>query len=149
MNLKNYTSSIPAHQTISHIEAYLASAGVTGISKQYDNGQPSAIFFHIDLPPSNYTVRLPARVSDVLEFLWQDYCSKTRRPRKEKADFLEQASRTAWAIQRDWVQIQISLIKLKQADFLEVFMGFLWDGKQSYYQALEGSKFKQLPQSTS
>lgn len=149
MNLKNYTSACPAHQTIAHIEAYLASAGVTGISKQYENGQPSAIFFHIDLPPSQYTVRLPARVADVQEFLWQDYCCKTRRPRKEKKDFLEQASRTAWKIQQDWVQVQISLIKLKQASFLEVFMGFLWDGKQSYYQSIEASKFKALPQSTS
>lgn len=149
MNLKNYTSSTPAHQTISYIEAYLASAGVSGISKQYDNGQPSAIFFHIDLPPNRFTVRLPARVSDVQEYLWQDYCSKTRRPRKDKADFLDQAARTAWKIQQDWVQVQISLIKLKQADFLEVFMGFLWDGKQSYFQSLENTKFKQLPQSTS
>lgn len=149
MNLKNYTSSIPAHQTISHIEAYLASAGVSGISKQYENGQPSAIFFHIELPNNRFTVRLPARVQDVQKFLWQDYCSKTRRPRKSEEDFLEQASRTAWAIQRDWVQIQISLIKLKQADFLEVFMGFLWDGKQSYYQTIENAKFKALPVSTS
>lgn len=149
MTLKNYTSSVPAHQTISYIEAYLASADVNGISKQYENGQPSAIYFHIELPPSRYTVRLPARVAEVQEYLWQEYCSHTRRPRKTKDDFLDQASRTAWKIQQDWVQVQISLIKLKQANFLEVFMGFLWDGKQSYYQALENAKFKQLPQSTS
>jgi hypothetical protein len=146
MNLKNYTSSTPAHQTISFIEAYLASAGVTGISKQYDNGQPVAIFFHIDLPPNRFTVRLPARVEDVQSFLWQEYCASVRKPRKTREDFREQAARTAWKIQQDWVQVQMSLIKLKQADFLEVFMGFLWDGKQSFYQQLEGAKFKQLPQ---
>lgn len=149
ITLKNYTSSTPAHQTIAYIEAYLASAGVTGISKQYENGNPVAIFFHVEMPPNSYTIRLPARVNDVQEYLWQDYCTRTRRPRKQREDFLDQASRTAWKIQQDWVQVQISLIKLKQANFLEVFMGFLWDGKQSYYQALENSKFKQLPQSTS
>lgn len=148
MNLKNYTSSTPAHQTISFIEAYLASAGVSGISKQYENGQPVAIFFHIEMPPNRYTIRLPARITAVHDYLWNDYVTKAKRPRLTKADFLDQASRTAWKIQQDWVQVQISLIKLKQADFLEVFMGYLWDGKQSYYQAMEISKFKQLPQFT-
>lgn len=148
MNLKNYTSSVPAHQTISYIEAYLASAGVSGISKQYENGQPAAIFFHIELPPQRFTVRLPARIAEVQDYLWNEYCSCTRRPRKEKADFLEQATRTAWKIQQDWVQVQISLIKLKQAEFLEVFMGFLWDGKKSYFQRVEAGQFKQLPEST-
>lgn len=149
MNLKNYTSSSPASQTIAYIEAYLASAGVTGISKQYENGHPTAIFFHIDLPPNKFTVRLPARVADVQDYLWQEYCSSVKKPRKAKVDFLDQAARTAWKIQQDWVQVQISLIKLKQASFLEVFMGFLWDGKQSYYQSIESTKFKALPQSTS
>jgi hypothetical protein len=145
MNLKNYTSCAPVHQTISYIEAYLASAGVSGISKQYVNGVPVAIFFHIEIPPNRFTIRLPARVEDVHEYLWQEYCAAARRPRRTKEDFADQAARTAWKIQQDWVQVQISLIKLKQADFLEVFMGFLWDGKKSYYQALEHSKFKALP----
>lgn len=151
MNLKNYTSSTPASMTISYIEAYLASAGVTGISKQYNpvTKQPDAIFFHIEMPPSRYTIKLPAQVSAVQEYLWQDYVnthSRTRKLNKSKDDFLDQATRTAWKIQQDWVQVQISLIKLKQADFLQVFMGYLWDGKQSYYQAIEAAKFKALPQ---
>lgn len=145
MNLKNYTSTTPMAQTLSHIEAYLASAGVTGISKQYENGAPVALFFYIEIAPNRFTIRLPARAKEVQEYLWVDYCSRTQRPRKTKEDFAEQAGRTAWAIQRDWVQVQISLIKLKQADFLEVFMGFLWDGKRSYFEMLEASKFKALP----
>jgi hypothetical protein len=150
MNLKNYTSSTPANITISYIEAYLADCGVTGITKQYDNGVPVAIFFHIEIPNSGrYTIRLPAQVEKVLDYLWRDYCSHRVQPRKERDDFKEQAARTAWKIQQDWVQVQMSLIKLKQVDFLEVFMGFLWDGKKSYYQSLVDSKFKQLPASAS
>ncbi len=107
------------------------------------------MFFHIDMPPSRYTIKLPAQVEAVLEFLWNDYVathSKIRKLPKCKEDFREQATRTAWKIQQDWVQVQMSLIKLKQADFLQVFMGYLWDGKQSYYQAVEAGKFKALPQ---
>lgn len=149
MNLKNYTSSTPAHTTISFIEAYLAQCGVTGISKQYENGLPVALFFHIELSPAErFTVRLPAKVDEVQDFFWKEYVASTRRPRKTKEDFREQALRTAWKIQQDWVQVQMSLIKLKQVDFLQVFMGFLWDGKQSFYQTLQASKFKALPMST-
>lgn len=148
MNLKNYTSNIPAHTTISYIEAYLAQCGVEGISKQYDNGIPVALFFHVNLPPSRYTVRLPAKVDEVQEFFWKEYVASTKRPRKTKEDFREQSLRTAWKIQQDWVQVQMSLIKLKQVDFLEVFMGFLWDGRQSQYQLEMARKFKALPSTT-
>jgi hypothetical protein len=148
VNIKNYTSSTAASTTISFIEAYLAECGVTGISKQYKDGIPVALFFHIDLPPSRYTVRLPAKIDECQEYLWRQYCTATRRPRKTKEEFREQASRTAWKIQQDWVQVQMSLIKLKQVDFLQVFMGFLWDGQQSYYDTLTANKFKALPQSS-
>lgn len=145
MNLKNYTSEIDPSKTIAYIEAYLAECGVSGISKQYEAGVPVALFFHIELGKDRYTIRLPARVAEVHEVLWRDYCSSRSQPRKEKKDFLGQAARTAWKIQQDWVQVQMSMIKLKQADFLEVFMGFLWDGKQSYYHALKAGGFKALP----
>jgi len=148
MNLKNYTSNTPASFTISYIESYLAQCGVTGISKQYEKGVPVALFFHVDIAPSRYTIRLPAQIGRVQDYMWNEYIASTRRPRKTRDDFADQAQRTAWKIQQDWVQVQMSLIKLKQVDFLQVFMGFLWDGKQSYYEALQDSKFKQLPQST-
>lgn len=134
MNLKNYTSSVSAAQTISYIEAYLASCGVSAVSKQYENTIPVALFFHVDLDGKKFTIRLPAKVKDVQDYLWKEYCGSTRRPRKTIKDFAEQAARTAWKIQQDWVQVQMSLIKLKQADFLEVFMGYLWDGEQTFYQ---------------
>lgn len=148
MQLKNYTSTKPASLTISYIEAYLAECGVTGISKQYENGVPVALFFHVEINPSRYTIRLPAQIEKVQDYFWNEYVSATRRPRKTREDFADQAQRTAWKIQQDWVQVQMSLIKLKQVDFLQVFMGFLWDGKRSYYEALQDSKFKQLPQTT-
>jgi hypothetical protein len=144
VNLKNYTSNVPTHQTISYIEAYLADCGVSGVVKQYEEKQPMAMLFQVELEGRTYTIRLPARVAEVNEYLWKTYVASMTKPRKVKEDFLEQAARTAWKIQQDWVQVQMSLIKLRQVEFLEVFMGFLWDGKQSYYQALKGGGFKQL-----
>lgn len=67
----------------------------------------------------------------------------------DKKSFYEQAVRTAWRIQQDWVEVQMSLIKLGQADFREVFMAFIWDGetKQTFFETMRGNNFKQLPES--
>lgn len=146
MNIKNYTSKIPANTIISYIETYLAECGVSGVSKQFEDGQPVALAFHIEIEGRKYTIRLPANVDAVQTYLYRDYINSRRRPRADvtKESFREQAARTAWKIQQDWVQVQISLIKLQQADFRQVFMGFLWDGKQSFYEQIKGGGFKAL-----
>lgn len=146
MNLKNYTSSVPAMTTIAFIEQYLADCGVMGVSKQFENSVPVALFFHVEVGGKKFTIRLPAKVKEVHEFLWRDYCVSHVRPRKAKEEFQEQASRTAWAIQKDWVQVQMSLIKLRQVDFLEVFMGFIFDGECSHYERIKSGGFKMLPE---
>jgi hypothetical protein len=148
MNLKNYTSNVPANTTISYIESYLAECGVEGITKQFAAGVPVAVAFHVKLAEKTFTIRLPAKVTEVWEYLWRDYVNTHTRPQKCKDDFKEQAARTAWKIQQDWVMVQMSLIKLKQADFLQVFMAYVWDGEQTYYERLKGGGFKQLPEST-
>lgn len=151
MNLKNYTSSVPALTTISYIEAYLADAGVSGVTKEFGpNKEPSAVYFHVEDGQKKFTVRLPAKVSDVQDYLWREFITgRKNKTSKTKEDFAEQASRTAWKIQLDWVQVQISLIKLKQADVVQVFMAYIWDGEQTVYDKIKGAGFKQLPQFSS
>lgn len=135
--LKNYTSSVAPSLTIAKIESYLAECGVSGVSKKFEDGRCVAILFHVDLVEhGKFTIRLPARVEEVQQFLWEAYLKETRRHRKTIRDFKDQAERTAWRIQQDWVQVQMSMIKLKQADFLQVFMGFVWDGQTSYYERI-------------
>lgn len=145
MNLKNYTSSVPAHTTISFIEQYLAECGVLNVSKDYDaNKQPTSLMFEIMDGEHRFKVKLPAKVADVHKYLWRDYVNSHTRPKKTEKDFIEQASRTAWAIQRDWVQIQMTLIVLKQARPLEVFLAYVWDGKQTVFQRLDSGHMKNL-----
>lgn len=152
MNLKNYTSSVPAHNTISLIEAYLASCHVSGIAKKFTGGIPTDILFEISEGGRNYCVKLPANIQGVWDFLWTDYVaglSNKQKPRKSKDDFKDQACRTAWKIQQDWIQVQMSLIKLKQATFRQVFLAYLFDGKETYYEYLQGNNFKALPEKSS
>ena len=147
MNLKNYTSSVSAQTTISYIEAYLMEAGASGIMKKVEAGQVVALMFEIEMGngAGKHLVKLPANVAEVHRYLWHEYVTSRTRPKKEESDFLEQAGRTAWKIVQDWVQVQVSMIKLKQMEPMQVFLPYIWDGQQTYYEFLKEKKFRALP----
>lgn len=160
MDLKNYTSDVAHSVTIGRIQGTLIEARVNGLSMEYGpTGEITALLFHVDLD-RRYSVRLTANVDAVQDAFWTEYVGNERmtqdgnavlnngrsgNKKKRKADFREQALRTAWKIQQDWVEVQLSLLKLQKVDFLQVFLAYLWDGKQTFYQSLKDSKFMALP----
>ncbi len=164
MFLKNYTSNVPVSQTIYRIEQVLIRCGVTGITKDYGpNGEVIAIAFHIKLeehlPP--VTIRLPADKEKAMDALWLDYVGEDKldekgrfanwqcRKKKKRSDFAQQAERTAWKIIQDWIEVQMSMIQMKQAEVREVFLPYVWDGKRTFFTALKESGFKaMLPERT-
>lgn len=143
MNLKNYTSSVPVNKTISRIEQLLASAGACGISKDYASNKLTALNFRIVLPTSKeISIRLPANVEAVYDSLEK----AIKKPRKGTLENLKaQAERTAWKLMQDWVEVQMSLIQMQQADFMQVFLPYVWDGRQTFYHALKEKNFLALP----
>jgi len=159
MNIKNYTSNVPVGTTINRIQNLLIEAKVNGISMEYgENQEVVAILFHVKLD-RDYSIRLTANVNAVHDTFWSLYVGKDRtgklqngdeyvvygRKRLKKSSFREQAERTAWKLQQDWVQVQLSLLVLQKVDFLQVFMAYLWDGKQTYYQSLKQGNLLALP----
>lgn len=151
MFLKNYTSNVPVHQTISEIERILISCGVQGITKAYSpTGEVNAVIFHIEVGDSNMTVRLPADKDKCQDALWKAYDEahpkKFRSDRKTRDDFAQQAERTAWRLQLDWVAVQMSFIQMNQADFRQVFMAYLYDTKTktTVYDRVLAGGFKTL-----
>ena len=149
--LKNYTSSVPVSQTIARIEAVLISCEVSGITKDYGpSGKILAIRFHLDMDGKTVTIRLPANEDAAQDALWQNYeethkdMSQWDKRRKEREDFRDQAERTAWKIVQDWVEVQLSMIATRQAEFVQVFMPYVWDGKQTYFEAVRANHYKAL-----
>ena len=142
VNLKNYTSTVPVERTIARIEQLLAEAGATDITKQYQGGKLASLSFRVDLPTGrDIEVRLPANHQAVLAAM----VKAVRRPRRGTLDRLrDQAIRTSWKLMQDWVQVQMSLIHMQQADLLQVFLPYVWDGKQTFYAALQGRNFLAL-----
>ena len=142
--IKNYTSGVPVDRTVSKIEAALVSGGATNIMKDYSpSGELVAICFAVVNPENGkrIAVRLPADVKAVYE-IFKDGVKRPRSGTMEKLE--DQARRTAWKLIQDWVEIQISMIRLRQAEFLQVFLPYVWDGKTTFYNRLKGQGFKLL-----
>jgi hypothetical protein len=146
MFLKNYTSDVPVFQTISRIEQVLLQCGVTNITKEYKGQRVAALIFRLPLDNKFLDVRLPADEEAATDALFTNYCGTVKRAHKKKEDFMEQGSRTAWRVMKDWVEVQMSLIQLKQVDPLEVFLSYVWDGQRTYYNYLKDKKFAGLLQ---
>lgn len=141
--IKNYTSSVPVDRTVAKIEAALVSGGAEDIHKTFKNGLLEGVSFQIFDPTvgKKLAIRLPANHEAVFDALR----GRVKKPRAGTLDKLrEQASRTAWKIIQDWVEVQISLIQLGQAEFLQVFLPYVWDGERTFYTALKSGGFKLL-----
>lgn len=142
MNLKNYTSEMPVEKSMAKIEKFLVMAGARNIMKAYDDdGICSSVSFAIVTNGVQVGFTLPARVEAIYNHLYSLY---TRPTDKSKDICQAQAARTAWKIISDWVEIQVTMIKLDQAELMQVFLPYVHDGKSSLYEKLKESNFKLL-----
>lgn len=145
MNIKNYTSTVSADRSVNLIEHRLIGVGATHIAKVYE-GEPKrlkGITFQIPVNGIPLLFKLPAKTDLVFKVLW----AEVRKPRPStKQTIEEQAERTAWKILADWVDVQISMIKLEQAEFIEVFLPYSYDPKkdQTLFERFKENNFKQL-----
>lgn len=143
--MKNYTSTVSVLKSILHIETVLIKNGALNISKTYDGfGAIESIYFQLDCSGTPYSFRLPANVNACKEALKKikENGGLTRTPTSRIKD---QAERTAWKIISDWVDIQLALIEMEQAEFLEIFLPYVSDGNTTFYQKLKTEQFKLLP----
>jgi hypothetical protein len=141
--IKNYTSSVPAERTISLIEQELVHIGVTHIEKSYENGTPSGIIFSIAMPHAKkLSFKIPANIEAALDIIKTipEYKSKNKEWLKS------QANRTAWRIVFNWIEIQVAMVQLKQADAMQVFLPYAYNAQsqQTFYDKIKGNEYKLL-----
>jgi hypothetical protein len=160
MFLKNYTSDVSPHITIGRIKQLLVRVGCSSISEIYGpQSEIEALMFTIQVPGAArpMVIRIPSNIEGALNALWLDYADGNSlstdgtevwggsgHKKKKKKSFQDQAQRTAWRLAQDWIEVQISMIQMQQADILQVFLPYAWDGKQTYYDKLKGGGFKAL-----
>lgn len=148
-SIKNYTSSVPAMQSMSRIEEMLVSAGAHDVRKTYNDGACTAFIFILTVPGMAMPLyfKLPAKVDSCFEALWRHYLTTVKKPSESmKTQLKAQALRTAWKIMHDWVELQLSLIELEQLETMEAFLPYLYnDGTgETFYEHAKGTGFKQL-----
>jgi len=143
LNIRNYTSSVPVINSINFIEHRLASAGATHIAKFYEENRPVGMIFQITHNNVPLTFKLPAKSQAVFNVLF----NTVKRPRPStKETIRSQSDRTAWKILSDWVDIQITMIQLEQAEFTEVFLPYFYDQKtnKTLFEKVAANEIKLL-----
>jgi hypothetical protein len=142
--LKNYTSSVSAANSIQFIESCLIRHKATQILKTYTpEGKVGAISFIIVLNGVEIPIRIGAKVAECQKVL----VAHVRKPRPGTLDRVaDQAERTAWKIEADWVAAQMAKIELAQTELMEVFLPYVIDKRTdlTLFETMKETGFKAL-----
>lgn len=117
MPIKNYTTTVPAAQSVAEIVGALAAHGATRIQQDYDAGRPISIAFVIDTPAGPRGFRLSSSADRVKTVLLRQ---------KVKTDDA-QAERVAWRILRDWVLSQMAILETEMVAMDQVMLPYMVD----------------------
>lgn len=131
--IKNYTTSIGWMQTVNEIEKMLVTIGADAVLKNYrGDGRLESLSFKYEgrgyLLPSN-TEKCMERLKEIPGH------------KRGTQELEEQAERVVWRVIKDWLDAQIALIRIGQAEVQQVMLPYMWDGKQSLYDKLKKSEF--------
>lgn len=148
MKLKNHTTAISHERSISEIQAMLITFGAENVMLSAENKEIKEIKFTYRINDRLYPFKLPVNIEKTTDILWKEYSSKSRRGRKSRNDFIEEARRIAWRIARDWIHSQLSILAIEAVRFEEVFLGYLMmpDDKTLSEKIVHGEFKKMLPE---
>jgi hypothetical protein len=134
MAIKNYTTKVPALQSVQKIEDSLIKHGACGIQKMYgDDKRISALSFALPFKDGkNITFSLPCE--------WRKFQQVLIDQNIPRANDDEYAYRVAWANLRDWVLAQMALYETQIVTMPQVFLPFAHgqNGKTLYEQIIDG-----------
>lgn len=124
MPIKNYTTKVPAVQSVAEIVGALAAHGAVKIQQDYEAGRPISIAFMIETPAGPRGFRLPCSTDRVAAVLAQ------QKVRVDDA----QAERIAWRILRDWVMAQMAILETEMVAMDQIMLPYMLDdqGRTAY-----------------
>lgn len=136
MAIKNYTTTINVNKTIEEIQGILSKHGATAIMTEYDNGNVTGLSFKIMTPRGEMGVRLPANTDRVLQVL-----RNQRKKNNKVKDTMEQATKTAWRIIKDWIDAQMAILETEMVEMEEIFLPYIINNDgQTLYQAFKNNQ---------
>lgn len=134
-----HATEVEATKTITDIQIYLVRMGANKIMTDYENGEPSGMYFTILVNGKSVPFRLPARVEPIYKILHAG-----RGWNSEAAD-KAQAKRVAWRQIYRWIQAQLALIETGMVEAAEILTPFRQVApNQTLYEAISTGKFQNL-----
>lgn len=116
--LLNYTTVVEVSKSVMEIQQILASKGAQCVSVDYDKtGFPLAVTFKIEVAGVPVWYRLPSKYDEAEKALGRADINYKFKNRK-------QAERVCWRILKDWVEAQLAIIQLGQAQMAEAFFPY-------------------------
>lgn len=137
MPIKNYTTKIPAAQTVGEIQELLATHGARKVMMDYsDGGKVEAVTFGLMIRGTMAGFKIDARPEGVASVMKKDGI---------KCDFAL-AERIAWRNVKDWIAAQLAMVETEQATMQELFLPYLIDGTQTLHErVLTSGAIPELP----
>lgn len=142
IDIKNYSSEVPASRSISMLEDVLIKAGCEEIRKVYTDKMTSGIFFVLPVANMKLTFNMEAKTDKVYQKMIDAYLNTPNST--QRASTLKQAERCAWKNLYELVQLQLDMISLDQVEVMQVLLPYLTDGSQTFYEKIKASNFKLL-----
>ena len=145
----NYTTEVPASQTVAQVIGLLARKGAQSITQDFfEDGHVKAVSFVLRVGNVPIRFLLPANTEGVAGVLERENPYNSRRNCTRDAYRMKlraQAERIAWRILKDWVEAQMALVESEQAEAAQIFMPYAQqaDGRTMYDLFLENTQ-KQL-----
>lgn len=140
MNIKNYTTEVPATRSIENIERLLIGFGASNIMKEVNDSRVSSISFLIKIDGTPFAFKLPANVRACYAWLTE------KNPKRKDETNWQQAERIAWKHQHEWLHIQLTSIELSQIEKIQALIPYSYDPHtgETFYDRIKKNKFQNL-----
>lgn len=117
--LLNYTTKVPAEQTIGEIQKMLSGHGVAAMMTEYDGRNVSGVSFKMIIDGVPMGFKMPCNWRAVKAIFDED--PKIRRTQTNSD---EQAIRVAWRIIHTWIKSQLALVEVNMVTIPQVFLPY-------------------------
>lgn len=134
MPIKNYTTKVPATQSINEIQTALVAHGASGVLYEYEKGtgRIEALKFILMVKANKVGFALPVQ--------WRKFQAVLKAQGAGRFDDDDYCYRVAWRDIRDWVLAQLALYETEIVELPQVFLPFAVgsSGKTLYEQVAAG-----------
>lgn len=132
-------TKVEAVQSIAEIQTYLIRMGATSIMTEFEDGEPSGLFFKMNVDGKSIPFELPSRVEPIYKIMHAGRYEKDMH--RDRA----QAKRVAWRQVYRWVLIQVAMIETGMVEPGEVMFAYVQTGpKESLYKRAISAGFQKL-----